>query len=206
MKTNNSIIIGGPIAVGKSTLASALPFPSIPELDENNKILDLILEGTYKKDRVSPEVIEFFFLEMRKQKYLQYSNTLTTHIFDRSILDSVWFAEQNMSKSQFKHFRTYWKNEVLDLFKEHGKPMLYILLTLDWDTFKERIYKRNRDVEIKNFLNNENFFQKHVKEYEKHIISILNEFEVSYIIIDTRNIDADEVKRIVLEKMGEKHV
>lgn len=199
---NNSIIIGGPIAVGKSTLASSLPFPSIPELDENNKILDLILEGTYNKDRISAEVIETFFLEMRKQKYILYANTLTMHIFDRSILDSIWFAEQNMTPKQFKHFRAFWKAEVHDLFVEYGKPLLYVLLTLDWDTFKERIYKRNRDVEIKNFLNNAKFFQKHVKEYEKHIISILNEFDVPFIVIDTKMMNPEEVHRIVMNKIG----
>jgi len=58
----NLIVVGGPISAGKSTLVSALDFPQVPELNENDKLQDLMLEETYSSGRVSSDVIEFYFL------------------------------------------------------------------------------------------------------------------------------------------------
>ena len=199
MKLANLIIVGGPISVGKSTLAASLGLPQIPELEENNKLQDILLEQTYVKGRVSPEVIEYFFLEIRKYKYAKYSNNLETNILDRSIFESLWFAKENMDELSFAHFKKLWKSTIDELIKEFGKPKLYILLTMKWDTFVDRLFQRGRDVEVKNFQSNEEFFRKHIKEYEQHMIEIFEMFNLNYKKIETDKYNAQQVANIALK-------
>ena len=193
MDLANFIVVGGPISVGKSTLVSSLPFVQVPELDNDDEILMLLLENTYSKERVSAEVIETYFLELRKKKYSDFSNSLTTHVFDRSIFESLWFAKGNMSKKSFKHFEVLWEKEILDLIKTHGKPKMYILLTMNWETFKKRLFERGREVEVKNFQANEEFFKQHIKEYEQHMIEVFKKFDINYSNIETDNKNASSV-------------
>ena len=189
----NFLVVGGPISAGKSTLVESLDFPQINELDDSNEIQMLLLENTYEKGRVAPEVIEHYFLEIRKDKYSTYANTLQTHVFDRSIFESLWFAKGNMSEKSFKHFKNLWKKEIEELIEEAGKPKLYILLTMEWDTFKERLFKRGRSVEVRNFRENEDFFRRHIEEYEEHMIEVFNMFDINYRKIATDNLNQEEV-------------
>lgn len=197
----NLIVVGGPISVGKSTLVSSLGFPQINELDENDKVQMLFLENTYKKGRVAPEVIEHYFLQNRKQKYFEFSNTLQTHIFDRSIFESLWFAKGNMNSKSYKYFKKQWKSEIEDLIKTVGRPKLYILLTMNWNTFKERLFQRGREVEVINFNENEEFFKKHIEEYEEHMTEVFKMFDINYVKIPTDNVFPEQISRIALEKI-----
>lgn len=199
----NLIVIGGPISVGKSTLISSLGYPQVPELDESDLVQMLLLENTYKKGRVAPEVIEHYFLQVRKEKYIKYSNSLQTHILDRSIFESLWFAKGNMNHKSFFHFKKLWKNEIIGLINEVGKPKLYILLTMSWEVFKERFFSRGREVEIKNFNENEEFFKKHIAEYEKHMIEVFELFDIEYKKINTDNLTTKQVKEDTIQKINE---
>ncbi|MCK5807155.1 MAG: deoxynucleoside kinase, partial [Mycoplasmataceae bacterium] len=114
MKKANLIIIGGPISAGKSTLAQRLGFPQTPELDENDILQKLFLEYTYNKERVAPEVIEFYFMKKREENYAKYANTLQTHVLDRSIFESLWFARENLEEKSFKYFYKVWKSFIED--------------------------------------------------------------------------------------------
>lgn len=199
----NLLVVGGPISVGKSTLVSSLDFPQIPELDENDEILMLLLENTYQKGRVAAEVIEHYFLTIRKNKYIEYSNTLQTHVLDRSIFESLWFAKGNMNDKSFAHFKKLWKAEIDELIKTVGKPKLYILLTMNWDSFKERLFNRGREVEVKNFNDNEVFFKQHIAEYEEHMTEVFEMFGINYIKIATDGVSAEKVTEIANEKIKE---
>ena len=92
-----------------------------------------------------------------------------------------------------------WKSEVNKLIKEHGKPKIYIFLSMNWDTFKERIFKRGRKIEIDTFDQNENFYKIHITEYEKFTINILKSFGINYRKIDTNNLSSIEVQKKVTE-------
>ena len=199
----NFIVVGGPISVGKSTLTKSLGMPQIDELDDNDKIQMLMLENTYKKGRVAPEVIEHYFLEIRRKKYKEYANTLQTHVFDRSIFESLWFAKGNMTRKSRNHFEKLWEAEIKELIEEVGKPKLYILLTMEWKTFMERIFSRGREVEVKNFVDNEDFFRRHIMEYENHMIEIFEKFDINYIKIKTDKLSHEEVNKIAMKKIKE---
>lgn len=198
MKYANLIVVGGPISVGKSTLVDSLGLPQVQELDEDDKLQALLLEMFYEKQRLSPEIIELYFLQNRVKKYGEHSNLLQTHVLDRSILESLWFARGTLTPQGYKHFATLWEKEVKRLFDEFGQPKLYILLTMNWDTFKERIFNRGREVEVKNFYDNEEYFRQHIVEYEQWMLDVFKKFNVNFIKIETDNLNAEEVQKIAL--------
>lgn len=192
-KVANFIVVGGPIAVGKSTLVKGLGFPKVDELDENDQLQEVLLENTYSRTRVSDEIIEMFFLEKRKEKYQNYSNTLLTHVFDRSIIESYLFAKEKLSPKSFKHFEVLFEAEVKELFEKYGKPKLYIFLSYDWETFYDRLTKRSRGQEMRNFTANIEFFKHHVKTYTTEMIKMMERYGLNYRVIDTTHMDADKV-------------
>ncbi|MCR8612878.1 MAG: deoxynucleoside kinase [Mycoplasma sp.] len=196
MELNNLIIIGGQISAGKSTLIEKLELPFVPELDENNPIQKLILKATYTKYNLAPIIVEMYFLKIREKYYKKHAANKTTTLLDRSIFESLWFAKKNLPESDKKFFRNYWQENVESLVKEFGKPKLYLLLVCDWDTFKKRIHKRSRKIEIENFNKNATFFQEHILNYQKDIKKILDKFEINYKVIDTSNMNEEEVYEV----------
>lgn len=194
MKTANLVVVGGPISVGKSSLVNSLNMPQVPEIDEKDELQNILLENTYKKGRVAPEVIELFFLQQRFKKYQNYSHTLNTHVLDRSIFESLWFAKGNMNQKSYNHFKKLWAKQIDQLINTYGKPKIYLLLTMNWETFKKRLFLRGRSVEIENFNANIDFFKKHVEEYEGHMEKVFNIFDIKYTKIATDNLTTCQVK------------
>ena len=89
------------------------------------------------------------------------------------------------------------------MIKDYGKPKLYILLTMNWDTFKNRLFARGRKVEIVNFEANKEFFKKHIDQYEKHMEEIFINFGINYIKISTDNLSPKEISTIATKKIKE---
>lgn len=199
MKLANLIVVGGPISVGKSTLVDSLGLPQVQELDDDDKLQNLLLEMLYKKERMAPELIELYFLQNRVKKYQVHSALLQTHVLDRSILESLWFARGTLTPRGYELFSRLWEKEVTKLFEEYGRPKLYILLTMNWETFKKRIFARGREVEVKNFHENEEYFRQHIVEYEEWMINVFKKFDVNYVKIETDELDAQGVKDIALK-------
>lgn len=192
-KFANFIAVGGPIAVGKSTLLENLDLPKVDEMDFAEPLSAILLENTYSKKRVHSLVIELFFLQMRKQKYEEYANTLTTYSFDRTIFESYLFARQVLDDKQFGWFEKLFDAEVRELLENHGKPRLYIILTCDWERFYERFINRGREAELANFHANINFFKEHVEFYSKNMIEMMKKYGINYVVIDTNNKSITEV-------------
>lgn len=193
MKLANIVVIGGPISAGKSSLVQKLPYPKVYELDSKDPILMLLWEATYKKDRVAPETIEYYFLKIREKRYASFAKKSQLHIFDRSIFETIIFARKNLSEKSFKYFYRLWLTDIKSLIKKYGKPKLYILLKINWQTFQDRFFKRSNKVETKYFQANKAFFKSHVNEYVKLMEIILKKFKVNYIILDTNNLSIEQV-------------
>lgn len=200
--SNNLIVIGGPISVGKSTLLDSLPYVQVSELDGNDDLQMLLLEKTYDKGRVHAEVIESYFLINRSNKYREFAKEINTCVLDRSIFESLWFAKGNMTQKSYDHFENLWESEINSLIEEFGKPKMYILLTMNWDTFKNRLFSRGRDVEVINFQENEKFFKKHIAEYEEHMTWVFEKFDINYKKIKTDDLNQEEVLKEALEIIG----
>ncbi|WP_300351412.1 deoxynucleoside kinase [Clostridium sp.] len=93
IKVNNSIAIGGMVALGKSTLTDALSEAiganPIREIDSRDTLTTLLLESMYKRDgnNIYAPLFQIYFLLTRYNKYIEHSNDKQTAIFDRTIFE-----------------------------------------------------------------------------------------------------------------------
>lgn len=71
-----------------------------------------------------------------------------------------------------------------------------MLLDGDWNLFKERIYKRNRAVEIENFDKNETYFKRLLELYTSYMINVCKDFGIDYIVLDAANTVEQNVKSV----------
>lgn len=189
MKMANAIIIGGPIAVGKSTLVGSLPFFPIQELDANDELQQLLLEQMYVGDPIAPQVFQLDMLLTRFDKYKKYANQEKTSVFDRSIFEDIFFAKKLLKNypNVWNYYHAIWKDKVEELLEEVGAPRLYILLTCDWENFKNRVFARNREAEINNFQRNEEYFKSMINEYEEFMKKQFEEYKLPFVIINTND-------------------
>ena len=186
-KISNSIVIGGPIAVGKSSLVGSLPFVPVQELDPNDELQLLLIEKMYEGDKIAPQIFQLDMLLTRFDKYKKLANSKEMHVFDRSIFEDVYFAKNLLTNypNIWDYYHSIWKDKVKELITEVGLPKHYILLTCDWTHFKERVFARNRSAEIDNFEANETYFKNMIDGYEDFMVGIFKEYGIDYSILDT---------------------
>ncbi|WP_127942847.1 MULTISPECIES: deoxynucleoside kinase [unclassified Mycoplasma] len=199
MKLANFIVIGGPIAAGKTTLTESLPFDFVSEIDEDDPILKILLEASYSKKNVHPEVIEFYFLKLRKMKYENHARSRKMHVLDRSILEAPIFARNTLPKASFAYWYDLWCAEVQELVRKFGVPKLYILLTLNFRTFEKRVLSRGRSAELKHFQSNQGFFRKVLDQYDEFMQDIFLKLKINYHRINTNQKSLEEVRKEALE-------
>lgn len=205
-KFANIIIIGGPIAAGKTSLVGALPFISVPELDPNDELQKVLLEKLYEGDMIASQVFQLDMMLSRFDKYKNVANSKKMHVFDRMIFEDKIFAFMLFGHldNVWNYYNSIWEDKVRELIEEVGKPKLYILLTISWTTFKQRIFERNRSIEVHNFEKNKKYFKELLNNYEKFMVDLLKKYDISYVLIDTNNINkievVDKVTKILKEK------
>ena len=193
-KYANLIVVGGPVAVGKSTLVASLGHPYVDELIEGNIVQEEILKGTYSGDRVSTEVVQLFFAKRREQMWKKFAFADELHVLDRSIFETEIFAKARFKNGRYDLFEEYLDKTIKFLLKEYGFPKKYIVLTCSWEVFKERIFTRNRKVEIDSFKQNEEFWKQHIQTYEKIMGEIFDKYNIDAAFIDTDNMNQEQVK------------
>lgn len=194
-KFSNTIVIGGTIAAGKSSLVGALPFKPVQELDPNDELQKVLLEKMYEGDPIAKQVFQLDMMLTRFDKFKRLANNEKTHVFDRMIFEDKLFAFMLFGevKNIWEYYESIWNDKVEELINEIGKPKLYILLEVNWEKFEERIFARNRKAEVDNFEDNKNYFKKLLEMYIPFMEESLKKYDVPYIIIDTNNIDKLEV-------------
>jgi len=207
-KYSNSIVVGGPIAVGKSTLVASLPFIPVQELNENDELSNLLLSKMYEGDMIAAQVFQLDLLLARFDKYKSMANDKNMHVFDRSIFEDRFFAKKLLTNYQniWNYYDAIWHDKVEEMIDEVGLPKLYIYLQADWDTFKERVFKRGREAEIKNFEKNEEYFRNLIVEYPKLMNELFNKYNIPHVIIETKNKNRQEVYEEVMSILKEKGI
>ncbi len=70
---------------------------------------------------------------------------------------------------------------------------------MSWETFLKRIFERGRQVEIDNFYANEEYFKTLYNLYKDLFIKQAEKFNLEYKIIETDNLNEDEVFEKALE-------
>ena len=204
-KEANCIVVDGMSAAGKSTLvneiAKVFKFIPIFELTSNKKDLtNILLEKMYRRNEVAEGVCQLHFLLDRFSKYKK-NNCISTNkikVFDRSIFADRLFAYVNLitQPNVFNYYEKLWLDKVNELVYSIGLPKLYIILRIDWSTFKKRIFKRNRKMEIENFAKNKDYFYFLLLIYEKYLVQICQTYAIPYVIIDSKRNLKEKIKEI----------
>ena len=203
----NAIAVGGMISAGKSTIVENLVkkygFEPVYELsDDPNDLMNILLDKMYQREQIAESVCQLQFLLNRFTRYkncIMNSKNPATKVFDRTIFEDRLFAFHNMLNipTVYEYYEKLWRDQVNELVYEVGTPKLYIILKLDWDKFLERLYKRNRAVEIKNFKKNELYFRLLNKGYIEYLTSVCAAYHIPYLVIDVADKTVEQEMEII---------
>jgi deoxyadenosine/deoxycytidine kinase len=186
--------VGGMIASGKSTLVDTLSqklnLQKMDEYDKNDEVFNTLLKWLYEGKQDVEMLLQIYFLHKHWKTQKQMKGDL---IVDRHIIEHWLFAQINLSN----------KPEVLNmyngLFHQYmnsiDHPDLYIILDMDWDTFKERIMKRGREQEIENFGQNEDYFKFLMDDYVRKLVAQCEIYDIRYIVLDTSGRTQEEIAK-----------
>jgi deoxyadenosine/deoxycytidine kinase len=186
--------VGGMIASGKSTLvntlAEKLNLQKMDEYDKNDDVFNTLLKWLYEGKQDVEMLLQIYFLH---KHWKTQQNIQGDVIVDRHIIEHWLFAQINLRKNP----------EVLNMYNglfhqymnsiEH--PDLYIILDMDWDTFKERMMKRGRPQEIENFGQNEDYFKFLMDDYVRKLVAQCEIYDIRYIVLDTSGRTQEDVAK-----------
>lgn len=202
IKVSNIIAVGGMIAAGKTTLVEALSkelsCDILYELDDNDEIQNALLKGLYEKQDIAPSVFQLYFFLRRFENYKKASKKNELVIVDRTVFEDRLFAHQNMSADPitFTFYDNMWRDKINELVYSIGLPKLYIIIDIDWKTFMERLFKRDRKVEVDNFKQNEDYFKNLNNMYVDFLSQTCQTFGIDYIILDAKLDNVTKIKLI----------
>lgn len=182
------------IASGKSTLvktlAEKLNLQRMDEYDKNDEVFNTLLKWLYEGKQDVEMLLQIYFLHKHWKTQQNIKGDL---IVDRHIIEHWLFAQINLAKNP----------EVLNMYNglfhqymnsiEH--PDLYIILDMDWDTFKQRIMIRGREQEVENFGQNEDYFKFLMDDYVRKLVAQCEIYDIRYIVLDTSGRTQEDVAR-----------
>jgi len=186
--------VGGMIASGKSTLvnklAEHLEINKMDEYDKNDEVFNTLLKWLYEGRENVEMLLQIYFLHKHWKTQNEMKGDM---IVDRHIIEHWLFAQINLHKypevlNMYNGLFHQYMNDI-----EH--PDLYIILDMDWDTFKERVMKRGRVQEIENFGQNEDYFKYLMNDYTRKLVAQCEIYDIQYIVLDTSGRTEDEVLR-----------
>lgn len=220
-----SIVIGGMIGLGKTSVADTLKahFQNrgieskvFYEAVDDNPILPLYYELTPEEldAKRIPFLLQLFFLNKRFKTVkdcINWREPIYT-IQDRSIYEDWYFAYVNknlgrISGLEFKIYEDLVDNMMEELSQLPKKaPDLMVYLKGSFDTVIDRIMARGRSFEINPEL--KEYYFEVWKGYDEWVIHHYDASEVLIINMDTTDvvnssIDAERVCRMVDEKLDE---
>ncbi|OCA88601.1 deoxyguanosine kinase [Bacillus sp. FJAT-27225] len=220
-----SIVIGGMIGLGKTSVADLLndyyqskgiDSKVFYETVDDNPILPLYYELTPEEldAKRIPFLLQLFFLNKRfktVKECINWHEPIYT-IQDRSIYEDWYFAYVNkklgrISELEFKIYEDLVDNMMEEL-KELPKkaPELMVYLRGSFDTVIERIMSRGRSFEINPEL--KEYYFEVWKDYDEWVINHYDASEVLIIDMDTTDVvnnpkDAEHVCKLVDNKLNE---
>lgn len=157
------VAVGGMIASGKSTLVkqlgNELNVPYMDEFAKDDPVFNTLLEWLYEGVEDVEMLLQIYFLHKHWKTQKDYDEDV---IIDRHMIEHWLFAQKNIKDKTIKNFY----NGVFNAYMNDVKDIdLYIILSVNWNTFVERIHKRGRQQEIDNFDANEGYFRKLHADY-----------------------------------------
>jgi deoxyadenosine/deoxycytidine kinase len=153
-------------------------------------VFNTLLKWLYEGKQDVEMLLQIYFLHKHWKTQQNIKGDL---IVDRHIIEHWLFAQINLAKNP----------EVLNMYNglfhqymnsiEH--PDLYIILDMDWDTFKQRIMIRGREQEVENFGQNEDYFKFLMDDYVRKLVAQCEIYDIRYIVLDTSGRTQEDVAR-----------
>lgn len=186
------IAIGGPIASGKSTLAKKLSeyydLPLMEEFEENDEVFHTLLRWLYEGKPNTEMLLQVYFIHAHWLSQQEFGDNF---VVDRDLIEHWIFAQKNL-KDYKQVFNMY--NGLFHLYmSDIKKPDIYIILDMNWETFKKRIFARGRQSEIDNFERNEQYFKDLLSDYVDKLAAQCVTHEIPYRIINVDFSNEDQV-------------
>ena len=209
IKIANNIVIGGMIALGKTTLSQYLhsiikPSNVIFELHEDDKLMSYLLEKMYERnnDKLYGSLFQHYFILNRFENYKKNANNKDLTIFDRSIFEDWLFARENINNpSIFNFYNSLWESICNEVNYLLGVPKLYVILDANWEVFKERLFLRNRKVETDNFNKNEDYFKHLHKIYKQFLVDVCCKYGINYLVVDAC-LSTEKQAKIIIDELN----
>ncbi|MGY6171788.1 deoxynucleoside kinase [Candidatus Mycoplasma pogonae] len=210
--------ISGMISSGKSTLTQQLAshYPAsqkLLEFEEDDEVFNTFLKWFYEQKENLSIGFQTYIIEAHSSKfnklyqdyYAQNLDYQNNHIFlDRFSLEHYIFAKVNLKQKPEKYFKAY-DLAFRTLINKEELPDFAIYLDMSFETFKERFFKRGRQVEVDQWDINQAYFYNLHKVYKEIFIQLCHEFNLKYFIIDTEGKNEDQVfveAIVLIEKMA----
>lgn len=198
------IAIGGMISSGKSTvvkdLSNMLHWGSIDEFVDGDEVFDTLLGWLYEGKEDVEMLLQVYFLNAHYKRQKEAKGDM---IIDRHIIEHWLFAQSNLKD----------KPEILNMYNGlfHAymnnitHPDIYFILDVDWDNFKERLFKRGREQEIANFEANEEYFRELMGSYVTKLVAQCVLYDIEYVIVPTNGIPSKEVVNDIRTELESRH-
>ncbi|MEJ1834302.1 deoxynucleoside kinase [Mycoplasmopsis synoviae] len=204
--------ISGMISSGKSTLSKNLnkyykKSMLLNEFQEEDVVFNTMLDWFYKNRphlniAFQAYVVEKHINEVQSiirefnSKNLDKNSDII--FLDRFGAEHYVFAKVILEKLPKKILKAY-EAIFKELVSKDDFPELAIFLDVSFENFKERLFKRGREIEINTWSQNEEYFKKLHGVYKKTFIDIVNRYEIKYEIIDTNNLTPKQVELKAIE-------
>jgi deoxyadenosine/deoxycytidine kinase len=192
------IAVGGMIASGKSTLVKNMSeywkMPVLQEFDPNDKVFSTLLGWLYEGKENVEMLLQIYFLHKSYTAKLKSGHNV---IVDRHIIEHWLFGQTNLAK--YPEILNMYNGLFHQYMNSIDHPDFYLILDVDWDTFKERIMKRGREQEIENFGRNEAYFKRLMKDYVEKLVAQCVIYDIPFYVLDTQGLDEDEVGNMAIQ-------
>ena len=192
------IAIGGMIASGKSTLvknlSEELNIPAMDEFADGDVVFNTLLGWLYEGVEDVEMLLQIYFLHKHWKAQKENPGEV---IIDRHMIEHWLFAQTNITDKTIKNFY----NGIFNAYMNDVKKInLYVILSIDWSTFVERLHKRGRPQEIENFEANEDYFRKLNANYVKMLKAQCLIHDIPHVVIradnDDKEVLADAIRAI----------
>lgn len=192
------IAIGGMIASGKSTLvdnlSKTLNIPAMKEFESDDVVFNTILKWLYEGVKDVEMLLQFYFLHNHWSSQKEYKDSV---IVDKHIIENLIFAQEHLSHNL--ELLNIYEGLFSQYVKNVHKPDLYIILEIDWNTFKERINQRGRQQEIDNFDNNTEYFKRLLSTYVSKLVEQCKKQDITYYVLNTSQLSEEETLKKSLD-------
>lgn len=195
------IAVGGMISSGKSTLVkdlgATLNIPVMDEFEDDDKVFDTLLGWLYEGKEDVEMLLQVYFLHHHWKTQTRFKDNV---IVDRHIIEHWLFAQKNLQ--HLPTIMTFYNNVFHSYMQTVIQPDLYIILDVNYESFKDRIFKRGRKQEVENFNKNKEYFKNLLSNYTELLKAQCVIYDIPYVLIDTNGKTSEQVLTEAIGHLG----